>query len=458
MRQDRSQVPLDTRVAEPPRPPMDLASIAAVMEREGVTCRIRDYPMEQKDWDDYAADLIDFKPEVVIISTTTPTVSGDLKAAEIAKQKDPKIRVIAKGAYFLVFDKEILAQYQSLDLVIRGEPELSVRDIVQGTPYAQILGITFRSGTEIIRNEDRPFNENLDDLPFPARHLLNNQLYLTPDTREPIAFIESSRGCFNRCVFCAARLVSGNKMRMRCVDSVFTELKKCVHDFGFRNFFFLADTFTWHKEWVVDLCKKIVNEGLQIRWGANSRIDSLDEERLSWMKNAGCYVIGFGAESASQYMLDKMHKKTCVKDIESVVDLCRRYGIESYLMFVIGLPWETAETIQQTVRFVKKTKASFIEVNLAYPLPGTDFYIMAKENCLFNEDELIGSDHSTPLVRSFSLDSKELDRARKKVLRAFYLRPAYMGSRIAKIRSWRVAWAYCVYAVRLVKNILWGCR
>jgi len=395
-------------------------------------------------------------PDTLIISTTTPTIYDDLIICGLAKGINPGMLTVAKGAHFSVFDKEILTMFRTLDIAIRGEAEVAVKEIACGKDYNQILGITFRDKAEIIRNNDRPFLENLDALPFPARHLLNNDLYRTPDTNEPIAFINASRGCAGGCIFCPAGLVSGNKVRLRSIGSVADEIQECVHKYKINSFFFASDTFTWNKQWVIGLCQEILNRGLKIRWGANSRVDTLDQDMALWMKKAGCHVIGFGAESASQEMLDKMKKGITVSQIEQAVMLCKKNNIESFLVFIIGLPWETKETAGETARFIKKTKPSFIEINVAYPLPGTEFYNIGKKHDLFSEGDLIGHDYSSPLVRSFAISTEDLCKMRKKMLRDFYLRPGYILQRIAKFKSPLVALNYFRYGIRLTKNILLG--
>ncbi|MDD5154978.1 MAG: radical SAM protein [Candidatus Omnitrophica bacterium] len=454
MRSDRCQAPVDTRVAEDARPPMDLAYMAAVLNKIGAESRIKDYSMERLGWEEVKRDLSDFMPDVVVIGVTTPTVYEDLRVCKLAKEINPLVRTIAKGAHFFIFDRQILERFGDLDVVIRGEPEITISELMQAQDYSKVLGITFRRGKEIIRNADRPLLENLDDLPFPARDLLNNRLYITPDTSEPIAFITTGRGCPGQCIFCAAELVGGSSIRSRSVGPVVDEIEECIEKYGIRNFFFSADTFTWHKEWVIRFCAEIIKRNIKIRWGANSRVDTLDEERISQMKRAGCFVIGLGAESASQAMLDKMKKGVTVEQIEKAVGLCEKYGIKSFLIFVIGLPWETKKTVNDTIRFVKHSRASFIEVNIAYPLPGTEFYTLARENGLFSEDSLGGHNYSNPAVKSFYLSTAELKKLRKKILCSFYARPGYIFRRMRGINSAGAVLNYFKYGFRLFGNLL----
>jgi len=437
MRNDRCQAPVDTRVAEPPRPPMDLAYIAAVLEGVGVECKVRDYPMEDKSWKEVAGDLYSLMPELLIIDTTTPTIENDLIICDVAKKINSRIRTIAKGAHFLVFDKEILARFNNLDVAVRGEPEITMKELAGGRDYSQIPGITFRrNNIEIIRNPDRPFLENLDELPIPARHLYNNQLYRTPDTNRPIAFITTSRGCPSRCIFCAAGIVSGHKIRTRSVSSVVQEIEECKNKYGIKDFFFSADTFTWDKQWVINFCEEILKRDIKVRWGANSRADTLDEDRITRMKEAGCYVIGFGAESASQFILDNIGKGISVDQIEKAVILCKKYAIESFLVFVIGLPWETKDTLDETLRFVKKTQASFIEVNVAYPLPGTEFYNWAKANNFIKSCNWDDFSYSNVVFELPGLSQETLRRYYQLAHRKFYFRPKIIIRRLSHIRTW----------------------
>ena len=251
-----------------------------------------------------------------------------------------------------------------------------------------------------------------------------------------------------------AGLASGHKLRIRGVASVIKEIEECITKYNINNFFFSADTFTWDKQWVIELCAKITKKNMHIRWGANSRVDTLDEEMVAWMKKAGCYIIGFGAESASQHILDKMRKGITVNQIEQAVGLCEKYGINSFLIFIIGLPWETNDTVNETIKFVKKTAASFIEVNIAYPFPGTEFYNIAKENRLFDDSLLMGHDYSNPLVKSFSLSTSELRNMRKKILWAFYMRFNYILKQIVKVKTVGAAFGYLNYGIRLITNFL----
>ena len=454
MRDDRCQAPVEGMTAQPNRAPLDLAYMAAMLEKLEITCRIEDYAAKKSPWDDLEKDLRRFKPDLLLVSVTTPTIQQDLAACRIAKKIDPEILTVAKGAHFTSKDDEVLLQFPELDLVIRGESEHAIVEIVERKDLSTILGLAYRSEGVLKRNADRPYIEvdNLDQLPFPARHLLNNDLYVAPDTGEPITMINTGRGCPHQCIYCAVTIASGYKLKVRTPANIVDEIEECVKKHHIRNFFFRADTFTWDEKWVTDLCGMIIERKLDIRWGSNSRVETSSEKRLEAMKRAGCWVIGFGIESGNQEMLDKMKKRAKLEDAEKAIALCKKHGIKTYGLFLIGLPWETLETVKQSVDFAKKINPSFLDFNIAYPLPGTEYYRIAKEMGLFSDQDLSKGDYARPIVRTLTLSTAQLISLRKKALLGFYLRPTYIFNTLRDIRSFHVFVNYVRSGLRLLRT------
>jgi anaerobic magnesium-protoporphyrin IX monomethyl ester cyclase len=454
MRDDRCQAPVEGMTAQPNRAPLDLAYMAAMLEAIHVQCQIRDYAALKASWEDMKQDLSKFDPDLILVSVTTPTIQSDLAACRIVKELNPSAITVAKGAHFTAKDDEILLAYPELDLVIRGESEHAIVDIAELKDFSSILGLAYRREGQIQRNADRPYIEveDLDNLPFPARHLLNNDLYTAPDTGEPITMINTGRGCPHQCIYCAVTIASGYKLKVRSPKNIADEITECVEKHGIKNFFFRADTFTWDEKWVVDLCRMILEKKLKIRWGCNSRVDTISEKRLEWMKKAGCWIVGFGIESGNQEMLNKMKKRARLEDAENAIRLCKKYGVKTYGLFLIGLPWETKETVEQTIAFAKKLNPSFLDFNIAYPLPGTEYYRLAKEMNLFEEKDLPKGDYAKPIVRTLSLNTEELIRLRKVALLSFYLRPSYIFNTLKGIRSPRIFLNYIKSGIRLIRN------
>ena len=450
MRDDRCQAPVEGMTAQPARTPLDLAYMAATLEKDGIRCKIKDYPAEHQDWSNLERDLIEFYPDMLVISITTPTMSADLATCEIARKINRDIVVVSKGAHYLAKDEEVLNRYRDLDIIIRGESEFAVAEIATTDDLVSVSGISYRKNGRIVKTPDRPFLDDLDKLPFPARHLLNNNLYLTPDTKEPITLIYSGRGCPYQCVFCAVPSVSGHKIKLRSPESIVQELEECVKKYNIKNFFFRADTFTWDEKWVIEICKLIIERKLQARWGTNSRADTISKERLEWMKRAGCWIIGFGIESGDQKSLDLMKKKTTLEDANTSILLCKEYGIKTYTLFLIGLPWDNRETIKKTIRFARHLDGDYIDINIAYPLPGTEMFEMAKKENLFNETSIHGYDYSKPLIKTRYLSTEELVSMRKWALLSFYFRPHYIIKTIASIRSSKVLINYIRAGLQLL--------
>ncbi len=454
IREERCQTPLEDLHTVALRPPMDLLYMAGSLETIGVECRVKDYPAHELTWEDFLQEIQEWKPQALIISITTPTLPQDLFAAAKAKEIDPEIVTISKGAHFKYLDEKSMQDFPHLDLVMRGEYEDTIKELAQGNPWEEIQGITYRDQAGIHRNPDRPYIQEVDSIAFPARHLIDNTPYIRPDTEEIQTTIVTSRGCPFPCVYCLAGDVSGKPIRNRSPENVLAELKECVEKHGIRNFLFRSDLFTANKRWVIDLCQAIQQEGLDISWSCNSRADTLNEEMAHAMKKAGCWLISFGVESGDPYMLEKMRKQIEFDKIEPTVHLCRKAGIKSSVYFLIGLPWENRETFERTKQFARKLDPDFIEFFFTYPFYGTEFYRIAVEEGLLQEGELPVAAYNGPSIPTKYLSLDELKPMRKEALRDFYLRPRYILRTLCHNPSPRVWKNYFIYGFRQLRDII----
>ena len=281
----------------------------------------------------------------------------------------------------------------------------------------------------------RPFIDNLDKLPFPARHLVDNNIYRRPDNNKVQAVIKVSRGCPFHCFFCLATPVSGAKVRKRSPENIIEEIRECVDKYGITNFLFWSDIFNIDKDWVMELCQKIIDSGLKITWSANTRADTADEEMANKMYEAGCRLVSIGVESGSQEMLDKIGKRITLDDVRLTVKIFKKAGIRIYNYFVIGLPWEDEDTVEDTIDFAIELDSDFISFYTATPLPGSKFYEYAKENNLINSDTSFSSAYFYPSVNTHYLTKERVFQLHKKAIRKFYLRPAYIIRMLSRIRS-----------------------
>ncbi len=435
-------------------PPLELLYCAAVLEQAGYQVWVRDYPANNATSAQMVQDFNEIQPEVAIFTCTIATLDSDLYSAEWIKKQFPSTLVAAKGEPLHYLDQEILAHTPSLDIILRGEVEAYIVDLLQGKPWENLPGVTFRKEGEIIRTEESQDYMNLDSLPFPARHLIENTLYRSPDTQNPLTTVVTSLGCPHKCIFCSVPALTGTNVRFRSPEKVVAELKECVEHYGIREFLFHADTFTLHKRWVIDLCKEIIHQGLDVRWGCNSRVDTIDEERLSWMKKAGCWVVGFGVESGNNEHLHFMKKRATADQARESIRLCRKVGVRSHAFFAFGFPWDTEQSIRELIQFAKELDPDFFDFNLAFPLPGTELDQLVTDKGLVMREKLRHGGYAVGAVRSETLNAEELERWRKKALWNMYLRPHYIFRTLKQAGSPRVAFNYLKAASGRVKNLL----
>lgn len=430
-REDRCQQPTRDLIVIPPLPPTDLLYLAAIAEKEGLDAKIQDYSQGG----DFEKDLKEFKPDYLVVNIATPTLAHDMEAVKKAKTICPDVITIAKGAAFLALANRIMSEHDELDYGILGEAEITLREILKGIPKEHILGIYYKENGEIKFTGNRPFIEDLDSLPFPARHLVDNNIYRRPDNNKVQATIKVSRGCPFHCFFCLATPVSGAKVRRRSPENIVAEIKECVEKYKIKNFLFWSDIFNLDKEWTMELCRKIIESGLKITWSANTRADTADLEMAEMMYKSGCRLVSIGVESGSQDMLNKMGKHITLDDVRRTVKVFKKAKIRIYNYFVIGLPWETEETAEETIKFAIELDSDFISFYTATPLPGSTFYDYAEEHNLFDKDTSFENAYYYPAVNTHHLSRERVFELHKSAVKRFYLRPLYILKMLSRIRS-----------------------
>ena len=430
-REDRCQQPTKELLVIPPLPPTDLMYLASIAEECGFEAKIKDYSLGGN----FEKDLREFSPDYLLVNITTPTFKSDMESVLRAKAILPSLVTIVKGAPFLTYNINVIYENQFIDYVIVGEPELTLRDILNGVPDNEILGICYRENFQGVKNELRPFIENLDILPFPARHLVDNSIYTRPDNGKVQAVIKVSRGCPYHCFFCLATPVSGAKVRVRSADNIVSEIKECVEKYKIRNFLFWSDIFNFNREWTLELCNKIIESGLKITWSANTRANTMDEDMAKLMYEAGCRLVSIGVESGSQEILNRIGKKITLSEIRETVRILKKNRIKIYNYFVIGLPWETERTVEETIKFAIELDSNFVSFYTATPLPGTRFFEYAMTNHLIDDGMDFEGAYYNPVVRSHELSKDRILELHKLAVKRFYLRPAYIIKTLLSLRS-----------------------
>ena len=417
-------------------PQVSLAQLAAMMHPDyGV--EIIDCIAEWTTWPQFEEYLRDKRPRYYITQVTAPTLTNDMYGTFLAKSLGA--RTIAFGTHVTPLTQETMESFPSLDYVLRGEPELTLRQLIEvcerGRDLAGVQGLAYRRDGEIAINPDRPLVENLEDLPLPLHHLLPLNKYRIPMIKGPYAFVVTSRGCPGACRFCIKHVTYGDSVRVRSPENIVKELR-LLKELGISNIHFYADLFTVDRDQVMGLCKLIIEEGLEIKWTCNSRVDFVDQEMLHLMGRSGCWMIAWGIESASREILRRARKGTNPEKAERALRWSKAVGIKNWGYFMIGLPGETKETIQQTIDFSKRLPLDLALFHIAAPYPGTPFYYEAVEKGWFKADrwEEIDMDCSTVLEYPH-LSAKQLEHHAGRAFREWALRPGPIWTYLRSINS-----------------------
>lgn len=406
-------------------------------------------------WEEFEGLLRQKRPRYYVTQVTGPTLQNDMYGVFLAKSLGAW--TIAFGTHVTPMPRGTMEPFPSLDFVLRGEPELTLRELIdalegQESPWwvmklfqdtdpessqvaegnfkpetwnlERIKGLAWRKNGEIVINADRPLISNLDDLPLPMHHLLPLDRYRAPMIKGPYAFVVTSRGCPAACCFCIKHVTYGNSVRVRSPENIMEELW-LLHELGIHNVNMYADLFTVKREQVVGLCNLILQEGLKVHWTCSSRVDFVDEEMLQLMARAGCWLIAWGIESGSQEVLRRARKGISPEKAERALRWAKAAGIKNWGYFIIGLPGETEETIKQTIAFSKKLPLDLALFHIAAPHPGTPFFFEVLENDWFRTGtrwEQVDMDKETVLDYP-NLKAEELEYWQRRAFREWALRP-----------------------------------
>ena len=411
--------------------PISLATIAAVLSREGISCRLDDCIIEGVSAAGVLARAVEFKPDLIVINTATPSIESDLGLATILKAELPNAVILAFGIHVSALPRDSLALAPGLDAVVIGEPELTVRDaalaIRDKKPITGIPGIGVR-GRQKNPAPEREFAD-LDALPLPAWDLVKTDLYRLPFTGRPFLLVGTSRGCPHSCRFCADAAYYGRHLRMKSPERIVAELKTCRDKHQVSDFLFWSESFTLRREWTQAVLEEIIRADLGIRFVCNSRTDHVDPDLLALLRRAGGWMIGFGLESGSQHILDLMGKNVSLEQNRQAVLWAKEAGLQVTAHMVLGYPGETAETIAETIRFSRSLPLDYAQFYCAVPFPGSRMFQLCLDQELFIDEPWEKFEQNFSIINTPELSAAEVMAWRSRAFRSFYLRPA---------RVWRV--------------------
>jgi radical SAM superfamily enzyme YgiQ (UPF0313 family) len=428
-----------------PQPPLGLALIAAILEKERYPVKLLDASalgLMPGDIEGMVA-----RADVVGITAMTPTIGAALGIAHHLKQANPGLTIVMGGPHATLLPEETLVSSPDIDIIVRGEADETIiellRTLEDKRPLDSIAGISYRSDGKVIHNVDRASIVNMDSLPFPAYHLLPWQRYRPHPPHGmamPFAAIVTSRGCPYRCAYCS-KPVFGSRFRAQSPDRVVREMAYLKDRFGVKEIAFYDDSFTLDKKRVHAIAEKIVSTGLKVAWTCETRVNLVDRELLRHMKQAGCYAVAYGIESASPEIIKTLQKDITLAQVEEAVRDSREVGLQVIGYFMLGSPGETPETIRQTIDFAKRLKVDFAQFSVTTPFPGTELYEVymrnRKESPAWESFVYAGTDNpTTPVFESDKLSRDDLKYWTRRAYRAFYLRPSYFWQRLRRCTSW----------------------
>jgi radical SAM superfamily enzyme YgiQ (UPF0313 family) len=434
---------------------LGLGYLAAVLEKNQYEVDVIDCQVLKLSYEEFRSELGKRQPNIVGITSTTLTYKSGLQIAKIAKEVCPSCLTVMGGPHVTFWDDKALQECPSLDVIVRREGEYTLLELVQkveaGKSFGDMLGITYRKDGKIIRNPDRPYIEDLDSLPFPARHLWPMERLRE---YEDILYLAASRGCVFWCEFCATVRMHGRKFRMRSPKNIVDELEFLHKTYGVDKFTFCDDAFTVDQARIEELCREITDRKLKIQWNCGTRVDMVTRELLVKMKEAGCISVWFGVESGSQQVLDAMKKGISIAQTIRVLGWVRELELKPVPNVILGFPGETKETAWKTIKFVEKISPDDVGFyNVATPFPGTPMYDLVKENGWLKVTDFDKYDTVTPIFETPTLSMKELRKIHEQAFQSFYLRPTYVLRMFAKggmcgFSATRKAFAYLLRAIR----------
>jgi radical SAM superfamily enzyme YgiQ (UPF0313 family) len=447
--------------------PIWLSYATGVVEQEH-KARLVDAPAWGWGIKEVLEDVKRFKPDLVVIDSSFPSLKNDVRVAEEVK-KEVDCTTVLVGPPTSQFSEEILRS-EDVDVVARYEYDFTIKELAdaleEGRNLREVKGISYKEDGRIIHNPDRGFtsSEDLDKMPFVSKvyeehldvrdYFLNYCLY-------PMVQIFTGRGCPYQCTFCSwPQTFTGRKYRVRSVENILDELEWIEENMDVKEVFFEDDTFTINKRRVLEFCKGYRERGLEISWSCNARVDTLDLETMREMKRANCRFLIVGFESADDGILRNIKKGFTVEEARAFAKSVRKAGLLLHADFIIGLPGETRETIEKARSFIKEIKPDQLQVSVVSPFPGTELYEWYRRNgYLITEDPseyLDEQGHQKSIVSYPWLSAEEIVKAVDDILKRYYLSFSYFPIALRQVlrrrgmnearRLWRSGRMFLMYA------------
>ncbi len=363
-------------------PPLGLAYVAAALEKAGFEVQVLDNYLLKLPIVDVKDLVKKLNPKIAGITCSSATYHKCVETAAAIKEVAPHCKVVV-GGWHPSYVPESMLEHPEIDYVVMGEGERAMvelatylikgeREMILGA----VAGVAYKRGGKILKNTPK-FISNLDEIPFPARHLLPMHLYerkMEFLDVEPVDIMSIIRGCPFNCAFCETRKMWGPVCRFFSPGRVVDEIKHMMDKYGSKGIYFINDNFTIRKSETIELCEQIKNEKLGIQWICDTRADMISQELVVKMKEAGCKTIWFGVESGSPRILEKINKNITLEQTEKALKMVRKEGIQIAASFIMGVPGETIADMEATLKFAKKLNPDLCQFNVFIAYPDSSLY------------------------------------------------------------------------------------
>lgn len=368
-------------IASPLFPVLGLSAIAAGAMQRGHEVSVLDLCYVPYDFNEIRRRIIEYKPDIVGITATTPGMNQLRDMSVLVKDISPDILVVGGGPHPASMPMETLMESR-LDAVFVGEADYSFAELCDGTPMKDIAGLWYREGDQVLSTGLRPPIENLDELPMPAWELFDAEVYRKYASRiyvrkAPQASVEFSRGCVFKCDYCASKMTMALGYRKKSPKRCAEEMQR-LYSLGYREVLIVDDIFTSDQEWASQVCDAIIEANIGMLWTCSNgiRVESGNAELFRKMKKAGCYRVAFGFESGNDEILKAFGKggKASIAKGREAVQLARAAGIDTQGSFMLGLTADTEATMMDTINYARELPLDMIRFANTIGFPGTDMF------------------------------------------------------------------------------------
>ena len=420
-----------------PRPFVSLAELAGSVLFAGGDCKILDLQASEQPYKEIEKTIKKYQPDFVGLTITTLLFEEARKVAKFIKEINSNITIIAGGVHPTIYPEEVIKE-KDIDIVVMNEGDVTIQELLSKKPLKNIKGITYKDKKGgIKRNPPRPLVKNLDELPMPAWHLLDAGIYMNPKAiakESPVGTIGTSRGCVYGCIYCN-KSVFGRFFRAKSVGRVVDEFELLLKN-GFKEIHIWDDMFATDLQRAKDICDEIVRRKLKFTWQLECgvRVNSVDEEFFHKCVEAGCYKVAFGFESGNDYILKSINKGTTIQQARDSVKWAKQAGMEVSGFFMLGLPKDTIETMNQTINFACSLGLDYAKATILVPFPSTPvFDEFEKKGYIKTKDWSKYNFHTASHVYNHpTLDWETLERYYDKFHKKFYFRPSYILHRLSR--------------------------